>query len=275
MRHSDGCDSRRAEAFGTVLARSREARGHKHQEVEVFASSDPLHRPSTQEPDQTWLPHLFCWETAGNVALAWELSTRAELPDLVGARPEDVARWSQRPDLLIELGQLASAVKTPSEKNGEYLSFRWLMANQETAALALSAQSIAIEHVSLHVDVNQEDAVVRVLTVALGLVEIPRPSSISIPGRWLQGGNSRIHINSREARDGEEGFPGTAPNHVCFAVADLPAVERALETQGLVIERAGSLAQRQVWFRLPGGSVIELQPQPSDAIPFRLPYAAP
>ncbi len=136
------------------------------------------------------------------------------------------------------------------------------MANQELAAAALSEQSVAIEHVSIHVDATKEEEVVRVLTTALGLVEVPRPESIPVPGRWLQAGGSRVHLNFRTARGDEPGFPGMAPNHVCFAVADLEAVECALAQQGYATKRAGSLAQPQLWFRLPGGAVVELQPAP-------------
>jgi hypothetical protein len=257
----DGSDLRRAESFGAVLARFRKAGEHKVDGVEIFAPSDPIRVPPAPAEGQVWVPHVFCWQAAGNVALAWELSTEANLRDLFEVSIQEVIRWAQRPDLLIRLGRLACEIAPPHRKGGSYLSFRWLMTNQEVAAVVLSAQRVAIEHVSLHIDAAQEDAVVRVLTLALGFVEIPRPPSISIPGRWLQAGNSRVHINSREARNAEEGFPGTAPNHMCFAIADLQATELALQEQGIATERAGSLAQPQVWFRLPGGAVIELQPR--------------
>ena len=123
---------------------------------------------------------------------------------------------------------------------------------------------MALGHISLHVEPAKEDWIVQVLTSGIGLVEIPRPASISVAGRWLQCGNSRVHLNSRrEAKAGEAAFPGTAPNHVCFVVADLAAAERELRTRGIATKRAGSLEQPQLWFLAsPGGSFVELQPEP-------------
>ena len=122
----------------------------------------------------------------------------------------------------------------------------------------LSVAVVGIEHVSLHVPAEEEDRVVEAFTIALGMVEIPRPVSIDVPGRWLQAGACRVHLNSRERREAERGFPGTAPNHVCFAVADLESAEEAIQAAGFETRRAGSLGG-QVWFRLTGGTAIELQ----------------
>jgi len=254
----EGCDVPRAEAFGAILAAAREARGDS-QEIVLFAASDPARHPPAAVDGQVWLPHVFCWRSPRNAALAWEISTEARLPDLAEASADDVLRWAQRPDLILRLCHLAGDAVAPEEPQQQHLSFRWLMANQETAAAALADEAVALEHVSLHVDAAHEAAIVRALTTAIGLVEIPRPASITTPGRWLQAGNCRVHLNSRSARGGEQGFPGTAPNHVCFAVADVPAVARALEQQGFATEQAGSLSQQQVWLRLPGEIVIELQ----------------
>ena len=142
--------------------------------------------------------------------------------------------------------------------DGDYLSFRWIVAHENEVAEALTRGAISIEHVSLHVDPAEEEAVAAVLIEALGLIEIQRPDSISVPGRWLQAGSSKVHLNSRRRRDGEHVFPGTSPNHICFAVDDLDAAEATLRDAGIETTRAGSLGH-QVWFSL-AGTTIELQP---------------
>jgi hypothetical protein len=251
-----GGDTQRANAFGALLGRMRSARGHASPHLELFAPIEPLQEPPLNPEGRIWVPHLFCWQSSDTPALAWELVPIADLETLVNATVDDVARWARRPELLLRLARLA-----PREHAGrEHLSFRWLMANQEHAAMALAAETVAIEHVSLHVDGAEMDSVVRLLTAAVGLVEIPRPA-ISIPGRWLQSENCRVHLNSRDAHPDEIDFPAPAPNHICFAVADLGAAEQALAAYGVAIEEAGSLVRRQVWFRLPGGCVVELQPK--------------
>ncbi len=254
----DGCEVLRAKAFGTVLASARRERGISRR-LTLFAAGDHSRRPPPSTYGQIWLPHMFCWQSPREVALAWELSDEGGLSDLIEASTEDVLRWAERPDLLLRLCRLAGDAVELAEQR-RHLSFRWLMANQEIAAAALAGESVEVEHVSLHVAAEDEEMVVGALTGAIGFIEIPRPDSITVPGRWLQGGNCKLHLNSRAKRDGERGFPGTAPNHVCFTVTNLPAVVSALELQGFETEQAGSLSQRQVWLRLPGEIVIELQP---------------
>jgi hypothetical protein len=176
---------------------------------------------------------------------------------LVGGSTEDAARWARPPRQLLRLLELAAAEPEPV---AGHLSLRWLLSHQELAAQRLTTDLIELEHVSLHVSHEEEDAVVDALVDALGMVEIPRPASISVPGRWLQAGSARVHLNSRAARQEEAGFPGTAPNHVCLAVADVHACECALQRAGLDTRRVGSLGT-QVWMRLRSGTVIELQPR--------------
>jgi hypothetical protein len=254
-------DLQMARAFGAVLNRARAAGGHTPGRPSLFAPEEPLRPPPPSPEEQVWVPHIFCWLKMDAVALTWELVPLTCLESLFGGSLEDVIRWARRPDLLLRLARLASRGQT----SGEHLSFRWLIANQERAALALAAEKVTVEHISLHVEAEAMDRVVELLTTAVGLVEIPRPSTITIPGRWLQAGNSRVHLNSREACDDEVGFPGPRPNHLCFAVANPAEVERALAAQGVATEQAGSLAERQIWFRLPGGCVVELQPSASYA----------
>ena len=257
-----GCDQARARAFGAALAKCRVERGLEAQRIEIFAPTDVVSRPPEAPRGRVWVPHIFCWRTVSEVSLAWELSALGRLRDLVDADAAKVSRWSRHPVLMIRLGHMA--VKAAGDSAGPqegHLSFRWLLANEEVAASAFAKERVSIGHVSLHVEPAEEEWIVEILT-AIGLVEIPRPASISVPGRWLQCGNARVHLNSRHMRAGEPAFPGTAPNHVCFAVTDLAATERVLQALGVTSKRAGSLEQPQLWFRLPGGSFVELQPEP-------------
>jgi hypothetical protein len=259
--HSDpDCDALRALTFGEVLAASRARRSMGSDAIEIFVAVDPFSPPPAPADGWAWLPHLFCWRTSEAVSIAWELGPLQRLVELVEADADAIAWWAARPQLLLRLGRLAT--RTPRDEEAEgHLSVRWLLLNEATALAVLAAASgVEFEHVSLHVEAAVEEQVARILTMALGLAEVPRPAGISAPGRWLSCGAIRIHLNCRTARMHEIGFPGTAPNHVCFAVIDIDLAERALHVQGIATTRAGSLQQPQVWFELPGGTIVELQP---------------
>jgi hypothetical protein len=247
----------RAGAFGRLLADARAARGLLDGPLALFAATDPLTPPPAATAGRTWIPHVFCWERSDAPALAWELCEQERVEALLEAPPAAVARWAARPDLLLRLAALAPDADALSP-DGQHLSLRWVLAHEEAVAELLSGMTVALDHVSLHVAPGEEERVVRALTEALGLVEIPRPASIRVPGRWLQAGATRVHLNSRGARPDEAGFPGTAPNHVCFAVENLDLAERRLAALGFETRRAGSLGA-QAWLRLEGGTVIELQ----------------
>jgi hypothetical protein len=251
----------RAYAFGRLLADGRRSRGLLDGPLSIFAAADASTAPPPAPAGQMWVPHVFCWERPDAPALAWELCAKDRLEALLGSGADAVGRWAARPSLLLRLAALAGAASA-RPRSAEHLSLRWILAHEAQVAELLSAGVVGIDHVSLHVAVDEEERVLRALTEALGLVEIPRPASISVPGRWLQAGTARVHLNSRTARAGEEGFPGTAPNHVCFAVGDLAAAERRLAALGFETRRAGSLGA-QAWFRLASGTVIELQPRRS------------
>lgn len=247
-------DSGVALFFGSALRASRQERGFE----------DPLTLAEGERPPavdgQAWIPHVFCFEELSRPALVWERLPREHLESRLSASLADVERWAGRPQLLLRLLSIAGAtgrfVDTPATQ--AHLSFRWIMANQEEAAEAASEGVVEVEHVSIHVDPAEEEAVAELFVQDLGLIEIPRPTAIKVPGRWLQAGRARIHLNSRAAQANEADFPGPRPNHICFGVADLEAAGRALEEAGIPTRRAGSLG-RQLWFRL-AGTTIELQP---------------
>lgn len=257
----DGADRVRAEAFGAVLARSRAARSVLEDRLQIFAADDVTIPPPVAEEGKIWVPHVFFWEPSERPALAWELCDQNGVEGRLGYPLDAVARWAARPQLLLRLLSMAAAGDR-SQATGEpdeHLSFRWVLSHEDAAAQMLCSEVVCIDHVSIHLSADDEDRVARLLCDGLGLVEIPRPASITVPGRWLQAGNCRIHLNSRAQRRGEPTFPGTAPNHVCFAVGNLDVAERAVRQAGFQIRRAGSLGH-QLWFQLPGDTVIELQP---------------
>jgi len=250
-------DHARAYAFGNVLARSRASRGLLDGTLTIFSSA--VATPDQPPRNHLWVPHVFCWQHPDEAALAWELSPQEAIEKRLGPVAA-VKRWAKQAKQLLRLVEMAAAEQGTVDPgvDDDYLSFRWILAHENEVGEALTRSVVSIEHVSLHVDPSEEEVVVSVLIEALGLIEIQRPNSISVPGRWLQAGSSKVHLNSRQRREGEHGFPGTSPNHICFAVDDLDAAEAALENAGIATTRAGSLGH-QVWFSL-SETTIELQP---------------
>jgi catechol 2,3-dioxygenase-like lactoylglutathione lyase family enzyme len=250
------CDTKRAQAFGTALVAAREARGLLCGPVFIFAAAEPEPPAGMSEPGTLWVPHIYRWRRDGESGIAWELQEENQVGSTLDAEPSDVRRWAARPGQLLRLAELAG----PNTEGGtsDHLSMRWVLANEAAAAAALSTEHIALEHVSLHVSPEEESRVAAALVDGLGMIEIARPPSIKTPGRWLQAGLTKVHLSSRDTRPAEPGFPGTAPNHVCFAVTDFEAAVIAVERAGFPIVRAGSLGS-QAWFRLATGTTIELQ----------------
>ena len=256
-------DEGREEAFRAALSGARESRGLSGDRVTLFVPADSS-SPADLDRSEIWIPHVYAWEKVDAIRLAWERCDRSEVESLLGASTEAVTRWAARGDELIALGKRAAAETSSRHKeSGQYLSFRWVLEHEPQVARLLSEDAVAIEHVSFYVAAGREAEVARLLVEALGMVEIERPAEIEVPGRWLQAGQSRVHLNSREAYEDEVGFPGSAPNHVCFAVADLNSTEQAVRSFGISTQHSGSLGD-QVWFRLPGETVIELQPMKKD-----------
>ena len=248
-----GCDRQRARAFGALLAEVRRARDLDATGLRVFVSDGHPATAPPELPGVAWAPHLVAWAPAGDAGLAWEADTLERLTAALDAPAKAIAVWAEQPAALLRIAAAAPAVG-PGDP---YLSLRWLLAHPREAVVAATAH-VAFDHVSVHVTPEEMTRVRAVLREALGLVEVPRPGSIEIPGHWLAAGLVRVHLNAR----GEvaQAAQGTAPNHICFSVEDLGAAQTAVEAHGFACERAGSL-NGQVWFRLDSGTVIELQPR--------------
>lgn len=253
VRVLDGSDIHVALRFGALLAAAREERGLPVDELVLFASAgNPASPPPEPPAGLAWAPHLVAVEE--RPALIWERAAPAVLELALEAPFEAIAIWAAQPRALLRLATAAPQGRTGE---GPYLSLRWLLSHGDDAASAASAQ-VAFEHVSVHATPDEMGRVRAVLRDALGLVELPRPSVIRVPGHWLAAGQVRVHLNARQGV--APPATGTAPNHICFGVEDLDAAQAAVEARGFACERAGSL-ERQVWFRLASGTVIELQPR--------------
>jgi hypothetical protein len=250
------CVPERAGAFGALLADSRESRGLPATPT-VFAAQDPRAPDVAPGEGLAWVPHLYRWGRGGEPAIAWELAHEDDVLGAIEAPAADVRRWARRTQQLLRLARLAP--DEPKTATDGYLSMRWILTHECETAAALCNEMVELEHVSLHVDPDEHERLLAVLVEGLGLVEVARPGSITVPGNWLQAGHARIHLNSRTGREGERGFPGTAPNHICVAVADLDAAVAAVEAAGFDVVRAGSLSE-QAWWRLKSGTAIEMQP---------------
>ena len=111
---------------------------------------------------------------------------------------------------------------------------------------------------------------VRFYTGALGLEELPRPSTFDTPGAWLRVGEQQIHLigetepgRARElhpAYDGAEIAIGYG-NHLALVVDDLDAAlaraaEHGVQPGGEVIARGDGV--RRTFVTDPDGNIIEL-----------------
>jgi catechol 2,3-dioxygenase-like lactoylglutathione lyase family enzyme len=125
-----------------------------------------------------------------------------------------------------------------------------------------------LDHGSLLV--SDVERAVRFYTQALGLTEVPRPSTFDTPGAWLQVGDQQIHLvgESAPGRTREMNPPWDPAeiaigysNHLALLVDDLDAaVERAQEhgvqPAGEIFARGDGV--RRTFVTDPDGHVIEL-----------------
>jgi hypothetical protein len=243
-------------AFAETLATLRRGRGLE-QDTWIFVPESINQASETPEASvgNIAVPHVFLWEPTRQILLAWERLAESRAVEVMGA-PIDVLRaWGASPERVRRLAEIALA---PAEVPEGHLSLRWIVSHELQAAEALSADRVSFEHVSIHVAPQEEEQVAATLTELVGLVALTRPAPITTPGRWLQCGSMRVHLNRREARAYEPGFPGAAPNHIALRVSSVDAIERGLDQRGIPTARGGSLGH-QLWWRLLSGTTIEFQ----------------
>jgi len=93
----------------------------------------------------------------------------------------------------------------------------------------------------------------------LGLVEIPRPAGLGIPGVWYRAGACEVHlIETPPGVDVGAPAPTLTPlaRHAAFAVNDYEATLKHLREQ-LTEVLATSPKLGQIWVRDPDGHVLE------------------
>ena len=93
----------------------------------------------------------------------------------------------------------------------------------------------------------------------LGLVEIPRPAGLGIPGVWYRAGACEVHlIETPPGVDVGAPAPTLTPlaRHAAFAVDDYEATLKHLREQ-LTEVLATSPKLGQIWVRDPDGHVLE------------------
>jgi catechol 2,3-dioxygenase-like lactoylglutathione lyase family enzyme len=118
--------------------------------------------------------------------------------------------------------------------------------------------------------VSDVERAVRFYTDALGLEQVPRPSTFDTPGAWLQVGDHQIHlIGETDTGRSHAMNPGYDPaeiaigygNHLALVVDDLDAtVERVraagVEPGGEIIARGDGV--RRTFVTDPDRNIIEL-----------------
>jgi catechol 2,3-dioxygenase-like lactoylglutathione lyase family enzyme len=103
---------------------------------------------------------------------------------------------------------------------------------------------------------------------ALGMEEVPRPSSFRFAGAWLRAGGDEIHLIARAdttqadpPQEPGEGLGGGLATHLAFEVDDLAADLERIARLG-VVPAAGPLRRGdgvlQAYLRDPDGYVVEL-----------------
>jgi catechol 2,3-dioxygenase-like lactoylglutathione lyase family enzyme len=126
--------------------------------------------------------------------------------------------------------------------------------------------TLRIQHVGLVVSDLERSR--RFYREALGLEEVPRPSSFTFDGAWFRFGGTEIHLLAEAHTTGGagQGDPGAGAargltQHLAFEVDDLAASLERLDASGVPL--AGGPMPRgdgvvQAFFRDPDGYVLEL-----------------
>lgn len=123
-----------------------------------------------------------------------------------------------------------------------------------------------LQHVGLVV--ADVDASCRFYGGALGLEQIPRPSSFTFAGAWFRAGSDEVHLIGRDhttqldpPQDPGPGVSGGLATHIAFAVDDLEGELARLARLGIE-PTAGPLRRGdgvvQAYVRDPDGYIVEL-----------------
>jgi catechol-2,3-dioxygenase len=112
-----------------------------------------------------------------------------------------------------------------------------------------------IDHIQVTYTPDLADAMLFFYGQALGLPEIPKPSSLQAVGAWYQLGNTQVHI-ATEA----EIHNATTRRHVAFKVEDLEAFRQHLQKLNVEIipDRQPLANCDRFYLRDPAGNRIEI-----------------
>ena len=114
---------------------------------------------------------------------------------------------------------------------------------------------ITLHHVNVTVPPELEQAAKDFYGAALGLKQVPKPSTSRQSGAWYQIGPNQLHLSV----DTEPPGP-VSSRHVCFAVSDLAAAEARFRVAGVEIipdPRPNSRLPR-FYVRDPAGNLLEI-----------------
>jgi len=217
-------------------------------------------KDSLQQGVGVIVPHF--WSGLPPAArITWELLQPETAEAVFDARADVISRWSNNAVAILDAIQ---TLPTTRQFDEPYFSFRWIVRNERDAAAFLTSTRCKLDHVSVHVDPSELDQLTRAFEV-LGFLQVERPPQITaIPGTWLVGGLSMVHLNARTTPSETARAVGTAPHHICLSVDRFSFRCQALRAEGLELTLAGSLG-RQAWFTCRSGTVVEIQPLPPEA----------
>jgi catechol 2,3-dioxygenase-like lactoylglutathione lyase family enzyme len=86
---------------------------------------------------------------------------------------------------------------------------------------------VGIDHIQLAIPANGEDEARRFFADLLGMVEVPKPATLSASGCWFEGGSLNLHIGV------DPDFRPASKAHPALLVDDLDGLRCKLEAAGV------------------------------------------
>ena len=113
----------------------------------------------------------------------------------------------------------------------------------------------AIDHIQVTSTPELESAMLFFYGQALGLAEIPKPSSLQAVGAWYQLGNTQVHVATEP-----EIHNAQSRRHIAFEVENLEAFRQHLQTLDVEIipDRQPLANCVRFYLRDPAGNRIEI-----------------
>lgn len=112
---------------------------------------------------------------------------------------------------------------------------------------------IGLDHVQLAIPAGGEDRARAFYAGLLGMIEVPKPATLSASGCWFVGGAVNLHLGVDPA------FRAATKAHPALLVDDLAALRSRLEAAGCETSNDKPIAGYQRFFTVdPFGNRIEL-----------------